>query len=81
MDDLHWTIACSGRDVRGNALWVRWKMARYEYQKRYVKDHYTNFTIVMNKEKDKDLIAHLQAKENKSEYIKELIRRDMDEKS
>lgn len=56
-------------------------MARYEYQKRYVKDHYTNFTIVMSKEKDKDLIAHLQAKENKSEYIKELIRRDMSEKN
>ena len=43
-------------------------MARYEYQKRYVKDHYTNFTIVMKKGEDRELIAHLQAKKNKSEY-------------
>ena len=56
-------------------------MARYEYQKRYVKDHYTNFAVVMKKGEDKELIAHLQAKENKSEYIKELVRRDMNEKS
>ena len=56
-------------------------MARYEYQKRYVKDHYTNFTIVMKKGEDRKLIEHLKAKENKSAYIKELVRRDMDEKS
>ena len=53
-------------------------MARYEYQKRYVKTHYTNFTIVMKKGEDRKLIEHLKAKENKSEYIKELVRRDMD---
>lgn len=81
MDDLHWTIACSGRDVWGNALWVRWKMARYNYQKGYQYKHYTNFNIVMKKDEDRDLIAHLQAKKNKSAYIKELVRRDMDEKS
>lgn len=55
-------------------------MARYEYQKRYVKAHYTNFTIVMKKGEDRELIAHLQTKKNKSEYIKELVRRDMNEK-
>ena len=54
------------------------KENRYQYQKAYVLKHYTPFTVVMNREKDKDLIAHLQAKENKSEYIKELVRRDMD---
>ena len=56
-------------------------MARYEYQKRYVKTHYTNFTIVMKKGEDRKLIEHLKAKKNKSEYIKELIRRDMSEKN
>lgn len=56
-------------------------MARYEYQKRYVKDHYTNFTIVMKKGGDRELIEHLKAKKNKSEYIKELVRRDMSEKN
>ena len=53
-------------------------MARYEYQKRYVKTHYTNFTIVMKKGEDRKLIEHLKAKENKSEYIKELVRRDLE---
>lgn len=57
------------------------KENRYQYQKAYVLNHYTPFTVVMNREKDKDLIAHLQAKKNKSEYIKELVRRDMDEKN
>lgn len=52
-------------------------MARYEYQKRYVKAHYTNFSIVMKKDEDKELIEHLKTKKNKSEYIKELVRRDM----
>lgn len=58
-----------------------WKENRYQYQKAYVLNHYTLFTVVMNREKDKDLIAHLQTKKNKSEYIKELVRRDMDEKN
>ena len=53
-------------------------MTRYEYQKRYVKTHYTNFTIVMKKGEDRKLIEHLKAKENKSEYIKELVRRDLE---
>ena len=53
-------------------------MARYEYQKRYVKDHYRNFNIVMKKDEDKELIEFLKTKENKSAYIKELVRRDMD---
>ena len=52
-------------------------MARYEYQKRYVKDHYTNFNIVMKRDEDKELIEHLKTKENKSAYIKELVRKDM----
>lgn len=54
------------------------KENRYQYQKAYVLNHYTPFTVVMNREKDKDLIVHLQAKKNKSEYLKELVRRDMD---
>ena len=53
------------------------KENRYQYQKAYVLNHYAPFTVVMNKAKDKDLIAHLQAKKNKSAYIKELVRRDM----
>ena len=41
-----------------------WKENRYQYQKAYVLNHYTLFTVVMNREKDKDLIAHLQTKKN-----------------
>lgn len=57
---------------------MRWEMARYEYQKRYVKDHYTNFTIVMKKGEDRELIEHLKEKENKSAFMKELIRKDLE---
>ena len=60
---------------------MAWKENRYQYQKAYVLNHYTPFTVVMNKAKDKELIAHLQAKKNKSEYLKELVRRDMNAKS
>ena len=56
-------------------------MARYNYQKGYQYKHYRNFNIVMKKDEDKELIEHLKAKKNKSEYIKELVRRDMDEKN
>ena len=60
---------------------MAWKENRYQYQKAYVLKHYTPFTVVMNREKDKDLIEHLKTKENKSAYIKDLVRRDMNEKS
>ena len=56
-------------------------MARYEYQKGYQYKHYTNFNIVMKKDEDRELIEHLKAKENKSAYIKELVRRDLSEKN
>ena len=57
---------------------MRWKMARYNYQKGYQYKHYRNFNIVMKKDEDKELIEFLKTKENKSAYIKELVRRDMD---
>lgn len=41
---------------------MAWKENRYQYQKAYVLKHYTPFTVVLNKAKDKELIAHLQAK-------------------
>lgn len=52
-------------------------MARYNYQKRYQYKHYTNFNIVMKRDEDKELIEYLKTKENKSAYIKELVRKDM----
>lgn len=58
-----------------------WQENRKNYQKAYVLKHFTPFTVMMSKERDKELIEHLRAKQNKSAYIRELIRRDMDEES
>lgn len=55
----------------------KWMQKRRDYQKRYTIKHYTPFTLMTHKEKDKDLIAFLRTKKNKSEYLRELIRRDM----
>lgn len=53
-------------------------MARYNYQKGYQYKHYTNFNIVMKKGEDGELIEYMKSKKNKSEYIKALVRRDME---
>lgn len=56
------------------------KEARARAQAKYDAKHrgdYNNIYVKCHKEHDKDLIEWLATKENKTAYIKDLIRKDM----
>lgn len=48
------------------------------YDRQFYKDHYTRVSVILNKVKDADIIEHLEEQTSKSDYIKTLIRNDMD---
>lgn len=43
------------------------------YQKEYVKEHYRTYLIRMNVEDDAEIIAWLEAQENKSDYVRQCV--------
>ena len=47
-------------------------------QKQYFKLHKEQFSLVFNKEKDKDIIEKLDSMDNWTDYIRTLIRQDME---
>lgn len=47
------------------------------YISQYHKEHHVRVGIILNKERDADVIEHLGTKPSKSGYIKQLIRKDM----
>lgn len=50
-----------------------------EYIREYQKEYFTRVSVVLSKKYDRDIIEHLSGK-NKSQYIKELIRKDIKHK-
>ena len=50
-----------------------------EYIREYQKENFTRVSVVLSKKYDQDIIDHLSDK-NKSQYIKELIRKDIQDK-
>lgn len=54
----------------------QWKK-QLEFKKAYIKKHVKNLTLSLNDVTDKDIIAFLNSKESKAGYIKDLIRKDM----
>ncbi|MBR3311551.1 MAG: hypothetical protein IKG15_07010 [Solobacterium sp.] len=42
-----------------------------------MKDHYIRLRLNLHREKDVDIIRHLERQENKTGYIKGLIRKDI----
>lgn len=46
-------------------------------QEKYDKAHTKGLYLKLNKETDKDILAHLDKQENKQGYIKKLIREDI----
>ena len=47
---------------------------------KYIKNHTRRFTIQFHKDNEADVIEHLEAQENVTQYIKGLIRADMEAK-
>lgn len=46
-----------------------------KYRKRYMRNHKI-MTMILDNEKDADILAWLDGKENKSEAVRELIRKE-----
>jgi hypothetical protein len=53
------------------------KRTGYKAQTQYTKENTMRVLLVFNKNTEPDLIIHLQSTENKSGYIKRLIREDI----
>lgn len=51
-----------------------------EYTKQYQRENRTRVSVVLSKKYDADIIAHLDRQESKSNYIKTLIRADIQKK-
>ena len=48
------------------------------YDQQYLKNNYKQFAIMLNKDKDSDIVEYLQNKKDRNAYLKALIRADMD---
>ena len=48
------------------------------YKNEYSKKNYKRVTFLLNKSKDKDVIAELETKKSMSEYLKMLVRSDIE---
>lgn len=55
------------------------KFDKVAYDKEYHKKHHIRVAVILNKEYDADVIEHLNRQQSKSDYIKKLIRKDMDQ--
>ncbi len=56
------------------------KKSRFDqnaYIRNYQKENHYRLSVVFSKKYDSDLIDHLKTKQSKSEYVKKLIRSDM----
>ena len=54
---------------------------KYEYDRQYAKEKLRQIKFTLNKETDRAEIEWLEMQPNKQGYIKELIRKDMEEKT
>lgn len=48
-----------------------------KYDRQYMRDHVKRVVLSLNAQHDKDIIEHLEKVDNKSGYIKRLIRKDI----
>lgn len=54
---------------------------KYAYDRQYAKEKMQQIKLTLNKGTDADLLEWLEKQPNKQGYLKELIRRDMEEKA
>ncbi len=54
-----------------------YKQRKRAYIIRYQKENYTTITFQLRTKDDKDILEHLRKQPNKSQYLKDLIKRDM----
>ena len=52
-------------------------MQKKDYDLLYLKTQCKRIVVLLNKNKDADIIEHLRTKESMNAYLKDLIRKDM----
>lgn len=57
------------------------KTAKYKYDTDYIKKNTRAFCIRFNYKTDKDILKHIEKENNFVGYVKELIRKDIENKS
>ena len=55
------------------------KFDKDAYDKQYHKDYLSKISVYLHRDHDIDIIEFLKEKKSKSDYIKKLIRKDMDQ--
>ena len=48
-----------------------------EYMNKYNKENYKRYSILLNKSKDKELINLIEKQKNKSEFLKEQLKKSL----
>lgn len=51
--------------------------ARKRYHNAYQTEHYKTISVTVNRDKDADVLARLTEQKNVSGYVRELVRRDI----
>ena len=71
-------VTRNGKVYAQGTIWDIEKLKEYrKYQNEYNKQKYRPFIIRFNKEKDDDIIKHLESQDNLVEYLRNLIRDDI----
>lgn len=52
-------------------------MKKKDYDVQFMREHYKRIHILLNHEKDKDIIEYLQKQDSVNQYIKNLIRNNI----
>lgn len=60
----------------GGKIPKKQKFNQSKYIQGFIKERYLRLQILLSKEKDADIIERLNQEQNKSEYVKRLIRKD-----
>ena len=53
-------------------------LEKYKYRVDFIRNNYFQLSLKFNRIKDKDILEHLKKKENATEYIRNLIKQDID---
>lgn len=55
----------------------QWQKNKDQYNKEYIKKNIKLYTVLLNRNTNKDMIEYLDGIEHKQEYFRDLISRDM----
>ena len=53
-------------------------LEKNKYRVDFIRNNYFQLSLKFNRIKDKDILEHLKKKENDTEYIRNLIKQDID---